>query len=175
VLLAEFLPRFHSRQLLSDSFAEYIRTAHVLDDHRARQWLEQDLVRDQELAAIESNDAERAVPRPSLYALRQCYHCAGRGYVRLDVDPSHPDFGKPHPCPACSMSARNPAEHCEKCATYEPMLEASPRCSKCGKNQAEFAGDSCGHPRWHDPNWKLPETLDPRDYADFLAEAMKSA
>jgi hypothetical protein len=176
VLLAELLPRFHDRQLALDSLAEYIRTAHVLDDRYARTWLERDLQRDQELAAIASDTAERAVPRPSLFVLGQCYHCAGRGHVRLDVDPGHPEFGKAKPCPACSTSSRNPAEHCEKCAAEKAAHSQDSernQCWKCGAFQDQPAGEKCGNPRWHDPNWRMPvdPTLEPRDYPEFLGKA----
>jgi hypothetical protein len=44
-----------------------------------------------------------------------------------------------------------------------------------GRFQDETAAESCGNPAWHEPTWKLPEALEPRDYVDVLAKAMKSA
>jgi hypothetical protein len=95
--------------------------------------------------------------------------------VRLDVELSHADFGKPKPCPACSVWSRNPAEHCEKCASF--LADPAPRnqCWKCGKFQDENAGKTCGNPAWHYPNWSLPEHVAPRDYPGLLADGMKSA
>jgi len=159
-LLAEFLPRFHNRQIAIDSLTEYVKTARLLDDERARTWLEQDLLRDQELAAIEQMSADAAAPRPSLYALGSCYHCYGRGMVRLDIDLGHADFGKAKPCPACSTTTRDPAEHCDNCRAFSaqnssPSTERN-RCWKCGQFEDQPAAEKCSNPRWHLPNVNLP-------------------
>lgn len=174
-LLAEFAPRFHDHQLAVDSLTEYIKGSRVLDDRRARQWLEQDLIRDQELAAIEQTSAELAVPRPSLYALGSCYHCAGRGVVRIDVDPGHADFGKAKPCPVCSVSTRNPAVHCERCAALLVPPPPRNRCWKCGRFEDESHGEKCRNPKWHASTPAVQPTGDRRDYAARLGAQWRVA
>ena len=156
-LIADFLPRFHDRQVLLDSLAEYIRSARVLDDQRARHWLEQDVLRDQELHAIE--DPDHLGPTPSRYAPNGCYHCYGHGFVRHDVEIDHPDFGKALPCPACHNRRTDPALHCDTCVAFasEQFAPASPnQCWQCGRFEDESAAESCGNPRWHLPNSRSP-------------------
>lgn len=75
-LLHEYLPRFVSDRRCRESLERYISTARVLDDQRARDWLDKDLARDQELAAI--SDPENLALEPSKYVLPAD---AERGYV----------------------------------------------------------------------------------------------
>jgi hypothetical protein len=180
-LLEEFLPRFHDRQLCQKSLEKYIREARVLDDQRARNWLEKDLARDKELASIA--DPEDYALGPSRYDLNGCYHCDGRGFVRLDVDVHHVDFGKAKPCPACSTRPGSPATHCEKCAAFSASLSRETaqisernRCTKCGRFEDEAAGEKCRNAKWHLPNWRgipKPEPGMPRDYVAELARQMR--
>jgi hypothetical protein len=177
-LLAEFQPRFHDQRLLAESLAEYVKSSRVLDDQRARQWLQQDLVRDVELAAIEQSAQVDALPRPSLYALGGCFHCYGRGVVRKPAEAGHPDFGKAFPCPAClGGTAANPGKHCENCEKFVASsltLASRNQCWKCRQFEDERAGPYCSNPKWHLPNWQSGEYPKPTT-ADELGEQWRSA
>ena len=157
-LLRHFLPRFSTRQRCVDSLDRYVKTATALDERRAADWLERDLAKDRELAAIA--DPEDTHVGLSRYDLNGCYHCYGRGFVRKDVDIHHADFGRAFPCPTCTgVSPASIAAHCPNCARFTTALAANPdrnQCWKCRRYEDEAAGESCPDPRWHLPNANLP-------------------
>jgi hypothetical protein len=175
-LLAEFLSRFRDRQLAVDALRDYVKTARVLDDRWARVWLNNALARDQELARIA--DPPDEVLGPSRYQPRACFHCSGRGRVRLDVDSGHPDFGKSKPCPAC-YGRDHPEHHCERCAAFAALFATVEsdttrnQCWKCGAFEDEDARPGCSNPRWHTRIQSLPSPAG-RDYVTELATQMKA-
>ena len=167
-LLAEFSPRFNNPILCEQSLNKYIRTAQALDDDRARQWLERDLARDKELAAIA--DPDDVAVGPSRYELNGCYHCYGRGFVRKDVDIHDPAFGRAYPCPVCAFRQVDPATHCT-------AKDERNQCYGCRQLEDESAGPTCRNPKWHLPNWQsghhqLPP-LEPGEQRDYIAELAK--
>jgi hypothetical protein len=109
-----------------------------------RRWLERDLLRDL------ATDAALGVVQPDLVGpngveLGDCLHCLGRGFVRRDVEPSHPDFGKALLCPGCANGQRRCG--CPRClssssSNHDDYIDASghdwahgracPRCHEAG-------------------------------------------
>ena len=132
VLLAKFLPRFHDRELCVSSLDRYIRSSRVLDDRRAHDWLEQDLARDKELAAIGD---------PENYAL---------GPSRFDLGPElqspYVERGDLHDWTGIDDPSYVHAEHCPRCQLA--------RCWRCNQLERDPAGPNCTNPRWHWPNWR---------------------
>jgi hypothetical protein len=81
-----------------------------------RRWLERDLGRDRATAgALSVVRPELSYSPPNGVELGDCLHCLGRGYVRRDVGPSHPDFGKALLCPACANGQRRCG--CQTCSS----------------------------------------------------------
>jgi hypothetical protein len=46
----------------------------------------------------------------------RCLTCLDAKFVRKDVAPAHPDFGRLHPCPDCAPAERGPRQHGDKAA-----------------------------------------------------------
>lgn len=160
-LLARWLARFASRHALEASIDKYLKSSYAYDDQRADAWVQRDHVRDQELAAL--GDPENTLIGPSRYDLNDCYHCYGRGYVRLDVDAGHSDFGRARVCPVC-RNQNDTAQHCAKCTAFAAVQRDNPernQCWHCRRFEDESAGESCTNPSWHLPNMNLPRPTPP--------------
>ena len=58
-------------------------------------------MRDQATTALVSVTQEAAVVPPNQVELSGCWHCAGRGFIRLELEPGMNGFGQAVRCPAC--------------------------------------------------------------------------
>jgi hypothetical protein len=156
--------KFTDEATFETSWARYFETATVPDQHRLEQWLAKDLAKDEVVHA--GIVKEPLLPTRSRYDLGDCDHCAGLGYVRVDVPISDPRFGKALACPDCGGGRRS-----EVVSPNE--LEAPARtgywCWKCGIDQDQPAGERCPHPTWHIPNANgIVPTEGPRDHVGEL-------
>ncbi len=124
-MLADWLPRFHDQEFARQEVDKYVRGSYAPDDTRAAAWMERALLRDEDLAAV-GKDPENYTIGPSRYDLNGCYHCHGKGYVRLDVEGSHPEFGKARRCPACLDQPGDRSSHCLKCADFATVETGAP-------------------------------------------------
>lgn len=89
-----------------------------------RRWLERDLRRDQAAhGALSVVPREPDVPMPNGVELSDCWHCQGRGFIRRDFEPSHPDFGQALTCPACGGGVRRCG--CRMCSTSPSSIDVS--------------------------------------------------
>jgi hypothetical protein len=152
-LAATWRARFKDEADFEASWARYMDSATVPDVARLEAWLAKDL--DKSEVKHIGVPQEPLVPTLSRYDLNGCYHCYGRGFVRLDVDAHHPDFGKARPCRACRGRDGDQSAHCTNCAQFSSNLPTSERnlCYQCGGYQDERGRDKCRNPKWHDPNW----------------------
>lgn len=169
--LDRWLPQFHDPNLCRQEIDKYIQGARVLDDQRCDKFVARGLERDQELAAIA--DPEDYAIGPSRYDLNGCYHCYGRGFVRLDLDKYDAEFGKAKPCPACHGRDRDHSAHCSQCAEFRSDQVASgerTRCYQCARFEDEPAAEICGNPEWHWPNWTVQAVEQAGTQRDYVAE-----
>lgn len=115
-IAATWRPRFADEADFEASWTRYMETATVPDEQRLEAWLAKDCSKSEvKHAGIIS---EPLLPTQSRYDLNGCYHCEGRGSVRLDVPSSHPEFGKAKTCPACHGRHGDQSAHCGKCAEF---------------------------------------------------------
>jgi hypothetical protein len=107
--------QFLDDALFQQSWARYFERAKGRENAPdLRRWLESDLGRET-IISVGLGPREPLVPSPNGVELSACWHCAGRGYVRADVEPSHPNFGEALACQACRGGERR----CT-CAMCEP-------------------------------------------------------
>lgn len=158
-LAAVWRPRFVDQAEFEQSWSRYMDSATVPDVTRLEAWLAKDA--DKSEVKHAGIITEPVVPVLSRYDVNGCYHCHGRGFVRLDLDSHHPEFGKGKPCPACHGADGDRSAHCSKCATFRVAQPERNLCYQCGAYQDEQAHDRCGNPKWHDPNWTTGDY--PRD------------
>lgn len=148
-LAAVWRPRFKDESDFEASWARYMDTATVPDVGRLEAWLAKDLDRS-EVKQIGAPH-EPLLPQLSRYDLNGCYHCYGRGWVRIDSDIPQ----QPQRCPACHGRDGDQSSHCAKCADFWVKQTDAPernQCFKCRQYEDEPAGESCTNPVWHIPH-----------------------
>lgn len=141
----KWVPQFRDVEFARQQLDKYVLGSYAPDDARADAWMARALTRDKDRVEAESDYVSGA----SHYELTGCYHCRGVGYVRLDVEASHPEFGKARLCPACQGRDGNHSQHCEKCAAFTDDDEEILECWKCGAAENAPAGERCTNPAWH--------------------------
>jgi len=145
-IAAAWRPRFADEADFELSWTRYMESATVPDEHRLQAWLAKDVaISEVKHAGIVR---EPLVPEPSRYQPTDCPHCAGNGYVRIDVPVSDARFGKAFACPACNGGRRSDL--------VVPPSESVPArtgywCWKCGADELAPAAEGCTNPSWHTP------------------------
>jgi len=110
---AEFRPKFSTPEAFEASWKRCWDVLKKPSAESARRWLAEDLLADGVMA--DGLHSEPLLPLRSSYALNDCPHCGGRGYVRQEVASVESEgFGVARPCPACS-DPQHAKTGCETC------------------------------------------------------------
>jgi hypothetical protein len=144
-IAARWREKFVDDAAFEVSWSRYFETATVPDTVRLEAWLLKDLAKDEVRHA--GIVREPLLPTRSRYAETDCPHCAGLGYVRVEVLPFDLRFGKALRCPDCNGGLRS--EACT--ASSEPVGAGRSGfwCYRCGANETEPARAGCTYPSWH--------------------------
>jgi hypothetical protein len=109
----EYQARFTDLDILDRSIRRFFEMAKDISEPTLRAWLDSDLKRDHlQHAGLVAIRREPSLSLPNGVELNDCWHCQGRGQVRRDVEPSHPDFGKALTCPSCGGGTRRCMNAC---------------------------------------------------------------
>jgi len=141
----QWQPRFHNPENFEKSVTRFLELTGDPTAEKAHNWLAKDQAKD-ELQHI-ATPTEPTLPTHSRFDLNGCYHCEGRGFVRLNVPPSHPEFGKARACPACHGRDGDQSAHCVKCAEFwkTVLVDASP-VTQPAHPQRDYVGELAA--RW---------------------------
>lgn len=120
----EYRGQFRDDVMFQRSWERYFERARGrenIDD--LRRWLANDL-RGEAVMAIGLGPREPLVSTPNGVELSSCWHCRGRGFVRRELEPSHPDFGKALECPACRAGRRQcDCQRCQPRAEGQKLMD----------------------------------------------------
>lgn len=167
--------RFDDPEAFTTSWSRYFdHYKHNRSPESLEAWLKADAEQD-EVRAV-------GITREPLLPTRQdfgelvddCATCRGKRWVRHDVPIGHVDFGQAFRCPACGG---HPTRHPIIESSEETKTDAERnQCFKCNRFEDEPAGERCGNPPWHWPNWSAPVSGDAqRDYVAELARQWRAS
>lgn len=145
----QWQPQFHNPENFEKSITRFLELTGDPTAEKAHNWLAKDQAKDELLHTAAPR--EPSVPVLSRYDLNGCYHCYGRGWVRIDSDIPQ----QPQRCPACHGRDGDQSTHCAKCADFWVKQTDTPernQCFKCRQYEDEPAGESCTNPGWHIPH-----------------------